>query len=183
MFLLQSFKIFRTIVKRTYKMIGRMHAGYGWTQSRLEKWGFRVEKYGMDEHFRGKWGNMMEQNRIKAVHRQNSVLIYVLLFALFLGIGAELAVGAPPVNLLTLGGGGMLAICLIGFFHYKKMFQTLIPYIAIVCLASVALSIMAGSNYVTNMLFVYFLLAVAAIALSLRVLATAGVIGVLLLVY
>ncbi|GAB3798540.1 methyl-accepting chemotaxis protein [Virgibacillus kimchii] len=109
--------------------------------------------------------------------RQNSILFYILLCSLFFGVGAEIILGAPAENLLTLSIGGSIALVVIGIFRYKKMYEKSIPFIAVLALGSVALLIMISSDYVTNILFVFFLLAVAAVSLSIAVLTTAGVVG------
>lgn len=124
----------------------------------------------------------MGRNR-KVVHRQNQILFYILLFSLFLGVGAEIIVGAPKENLLSLGIGGALSVGVIGIFHYKKLYSAIIPYIAIAALASIAFLIILSSDYVTNMLFTFYVLAVAAISLSVAVLVTGGVLGLSLLIF
>ncbi|SHG21276.1 methyl-accepting chemotaxis protein [Ornithinibacillus halophilus] len=124
----------------------------------------------------------MDQNEAIR-HRQNKILFFILLFSLFLGLGAEIVVGAPLINKLTLGGGGALAVLIIGLFYYKKIYSKVIPYIAISSLAGIAFVIIVSSDYVTNMLFVFYVLAVAAIAISRAVLVTGGVLGLSLLTF
>ncbi|WP_047986122.1 methyl-accepting chemotaxis protein [Ornithinibacillus californiensis] len=109
--------------------------------------------------------------------RQNRTLLYIILFALVLGLGAEIVVGAPAANMLALSIGGTIAIGTMAFLNYKGIFSMVVPYIALVCLAGVSVIIMLSSDYVTNMLFTFFLLAVAAVSLSKAVLTTGGVLG------
>lgn len=116
-------------------------------------------------------------------HQQNKILFYILTFSLLLGIGIELVVGAPQGNLLAMGTGGTVGLLLIGLFHFKKIYAKVIPYIAIICLTGVGFLIILSSDYVTNMLFSFYILAVAAIALSMHVLVTGGVLGLSLLGY
>ncbi|PAV29323.1 hypothetical protein CIL05_13080 [Virgibacillus profundi] len=115
--------------------------------------------------------------------RQNLILFNILLFSVFLGVGIEIIVGAPIENLLALGVGGTVSVGLIGIFHYKRIYTKLIPYIAIIALSSVAIVIILSSDYVTNMLFAFYILAVAAIALSVAVLFTGGVLGLSVLTF
>lgn len=93
--------------------------------------------------------------------------------------------GAPPGNLIALGAGGAVTVSLIGIFHFNRIFTNVIPYLAIAGLAWrwLQLIIMISSGYITNMLFVFCLLAVAAIALSLKVLAAGGILGFSLLTF
>ncbi|SES69075.1 methyl-accepting chemotaxis protein [Oceanobacillus limi] len=115
--------------------------------------------------------------------RQNGILFYILLFSLFLGLGAEVIVGAPLENMLALGVGGGFCVLLMGLFQYKKIYGNLIPYIAVIGLAGVAFTIILSSDYVTNMLFTFYVLAVAAVSLSRAVLITGGGLGLTLLTY
>jgi methyl-accepting chemotaxis protein len=113
--------------------------------------------------------------------RQNRILLYILLFAMLLGLGAEMVVGAPLENMLAIALGGVFCIGLMAFFSYKGIFSKVVPCLAVVCLTGVSLIIMLSSDYVTNMLFTFFLLAVAAVSLSKAVLTTGGVLGISLL--
>ncbi|WP_106498122.1 hypothetical protein [Lentibacillus sp. Marseille-P4043] len=124
---------------------------------------------------------MQDNNRI--IHQQNRILFYILLFSLFLGTGAEIIVGAPKENLLALGIGGAISIAAIGLLHLKKVYPMVIPYLAIISLSSIAFMIILSSDYVTNMLFAFYVLAVAAISLSLTVLVTGGILGLSVLTY
>ncbi|MFZ3577334.1 methyl-accepting chemotaxis protein [Virgibacillus sp. DJP39] len=125
----------------------------------------------------------MEENSRSMMERQNQVLIYILLFSIFLGVGAEVVVGAPIINIVSIGLGGAICLGVIGLFQFKRIFMKAIPYIAIVSLTSIAFIIILSSDYVTNMLFTFYVLAVAAISLSLAVLVTGGVLGLSLLVF
>src|SRR5690606_29448022 len=113
--------------------------------------------------------------------RQNRILIYILSFAMALGLGAEIVVGAPIENMLAIGFGGVFCVGLMAYFSYKGILSHVVPYLAIVCLSGVSLIIMLSSDYVTNMLFTFFLLAVAAVSLSKAVLTTGAVLGISLL--
>ncbi|MGY0694896.1 methyl-accepting chemotaxis protein [Virgibacillus sp. FSP13] len=124
---------------------------------------------------------MRNNNRI--IHQQNRILFYILLFSLFLGIGAEVIVGAPKENLLALGIGGAISLAVIGVLYFKKVYPMVIPYLAIISLSCIAFMIILSSDYVTNMLFAFYVLAVAAISLSLTVLVTGGVLGLSVLTY
>ncbi|WP_047982524.1 methyl-accepting chemotaxis protein [Ornithinibacillus contaminans] len=115
--------------------------------------------------------------------KQNRLLLYILLFSLLLGLGAEVVVGAPVENMLALSIGGIVGIGVIAFLNVKAMYSQLVPYIAVVCLTGVSLIIMLSSDYVTNMLFTFFLLAVAAVSLSKAVLTTGGALGIGLLIF
>jgi len=116
-------------------------------------------------------------------HQQNTILFYILTFSLLLGIGIELIVGAPMENLLSMSIGGTIGLLLMGLFHFKKIYTRAIPYIAIISLTMVGFLIILSSDYVTNMLFSFYVLAVAAIALSTYVLITGGFLGLSLLIY
>ncbi|MEC5423716.1 methyl-accepting chemotaxis protein [Virgibacillus sp. C22-A2] len=124
----------------------------------------------------------MENNQ-SVIHRQNRIIFYILLFSLFLGLGTQITLGAPKENLMALGIGGALCVSLIGIFHYKQLYAKVIPYIAIISLSSIAFLIILSSDYVTSMLFAFYVLAVAAISLSLAVLITGGVLGLSLLTF
>ncbi|MEN2767745.1 methyl-accepting chemotaxis protein [Ornithinibacillus xuwenensis] len=115
--------------------------------------------------------------------RQNRILLYILLFSLLLGLGAEIVVGAPIENMVAISLGGGVGIVLIAVFNLKGIFTQLVPYLAIVSLTGVSFIIMLSSDYVTNMLFTFFLLAVSSIALSRAVLTTGGVLGISLLIF
>lgn len=115
--------------------------------------------------------------------KQNGVLLKVLIFSILLGVGAEYVVAAPKLNMYAIGLGGAFSVAVIALFHYSKKFHRVIPYIAIVSIAAIGLLIIATSSYVTNMLFAFFVLGVAAVSLSLSVLTTGGVLGVMLLTY
>ncbi|WP_010093756.1 methyl-accepting chemotaxis protein [Ornithinibacillus scapharcae] len=115
--------------------------------------------------------------------RQNRILMYIMLFAVFLGLGAEIVVGAPLNNMLALTFGGAIGVGLMAFFNHKKIYLKVVPYIALICLTGVSIVIMLSSNYVTNMLFTFFLLAVSAVSLSKAVLTSGSVLGVSLLVF
>lgn len=119
----------------------------------------------------------------EVVYRQNKILILTLCFSVLLGVGAELIVGAPLSNILALGIGGVASVLLLTFLQYQRLGIGVIPYLAIICFSGVALIVMMSSDYVTNMLFTFFLLAVAAISLSRAVLITGGVLGLALLTY
>ncbi|WP_164669611.1 methyl-accepting chemotaxis protein [Virgibacillus doumboii] len=125
----------------------------------------------------------MENGKQLIAHRQNAILFYILLFSLILGVGAELVVGAPKENLIALGVGGGVSVILIGIFHYKRILTKVVPFLAIIALTAVAFSIIVSSDYVTNMLFTFYVLAVAAISLSLSVLITGGFLGLSLLTF
>ncbi|SES97954.1 methyl-accepting chemotaxis protein [Salinibacillus kushneri] len=115
--------------------------------------------------------------------KQNRILLQVLTFGVILGLGAEIAVGAPLVNMIGIGGIGGLIVALIVPMHIKDFMTHMIPYLAITGITIVSLVIIHSSDYVTNMLFVFFLLAVATISLSLRVLTTGAILGLGILVY
>lgn len=115
--------------------------------------------------------------------RQNRILLYIMLFAVLLGLGAETIVGAPFQNMIALSFGGAIGIGLMALFHYKNIYIKVVPYIALVCLMGVSVVIMLSSNYVTNMLFTFFLLAVSAVSLSKAVLTTGSIMGVSLLAF
>ncbi|HAM79933.1 methyl-accepting chemotaxis protein [Ornithinibacillus bavariensis] len=119
---------------------------------------------------------------VTILQKQNKLLLYILLFSLFLGLGAEFIVGAPAINMIAISIGGGIGILLIAIFNVKRIYSFAVPYIAIFCLAGVSLIVMLGSSYVTNILFTFFLLAVAAISLSRAVLTTGGILGIGLLV-
>lgn len=59
----------------------------------------------------------------------------------------------------------------------------MIPYIAIDTVTGIAFVVMLSSNYVTNILLVFYLLAVATMALSRTVLITSGFLVLGLLTY
>jgi len=115
--------------------------------------------------------------------KQNGVLLKVLIFSILLGVGAEYIVSAPWLNMIVIGGGGTLSVLIIAIFHYSQIFHRVIPYIAIVSIASIGFVIIMTSTYVTNMLFTFYVLAVAAVSLSVSVLTTGGILGALLLTY
>ena len=119
----------------------------------------------------------------EVIYRQNKILILTFCFSVLLGVGAELVVGAPLANILTLAIGGVVSILILSYLLYQRIMLHLIPYFAVISLAGVALIIMMSSEYVTNMLFTFFLLAVAAISLSRKVLIIGGVFGLALLTY
>lgn len=119
----------------------------------------------------------------KIINKQHQIIFYLLIFSLILGVGAELIVGAPRGNIIAMLVGGIAGLVLIGVFHFKQKLISLIPYIAIIAISGVAFVVMLSSDYVTNILFIFFLLAVAAIALSHAVLATGGIFGLALLTY
>lgn len=119
----------------------------------------------------------------EVIYRQNQILVLTFCFSVLLGVGAELVVGAPLANILALAIGGVFSILILSYLLYQRIMLHLIPYLAVISLAGVALIIMMSSEYVTNMLFTFFLLAVAAISLSRKVLITGGVFGLALLTY
>lgn len=127
----------------------------------------------------------MTMNKVVNVitHQQNKILFYILTFSLILGIGIELVVGAPKENLLSMSIGGTIGLVLMAVLHFKQIYSKAIPYIAIISLTMVGFLIIVSSDYVTNMLFSFYVLAVAAIALSVLVLATGGFLGLSLLIY
>lgn len=128
---------------------------------------------------------MMENQHIEreVKSKQNGILLKILIFSIFLGVGAEIVVGAPMLNILVIGVGGGVSIVGIGILHYKKMFQKATPFLIIILTAIISFIVMTTSQYVTNMLFTFFLLAVAAVSLSIYVLATGGALGAILLTY
>ncbi|GAA0490563.1 hypothetical protein GCM10008986_15720 [Salinibacillus aidingensis] len=115
--------------------------------------------------------------------KQNRILLQILTFGVVLGLGAEIAVGAPLPNMIALGGIGGLIVALILILHIRHWLPHAIPYLSITGISIVSMVIIHSSDYVTNMLFVFFLLAVAAIALSLRVLTTGAIMGLGVMVY
>ena len=115
--------------------------------------------------------------------KQNGVLLKIMFFSVVLGLIAEIAVGAPAEIMVSFGAGGGITVILMAVFHYKKVWQWTVPYLAILGQAFVAFLIMYASDYVTNILFSFYLLGVAAISLSLAVLTTGGVLGLSLLTY
>ena len=126
---------------------------------------------------------MVGETKILSLQVRNKYLLFILLFSIVLGVGIELVVGAPLENILSIGIGGGLALLLIHFLHKKQRATNLIPYIGIICIAAVAAVIIASSNYVTNFLFAYYVLAVSAVSLSLAVLTTGGGLGIALIIY
>src|SRR5690625_2433775 len=117
------------------------------------------------------------------IKMQHQVLLYLLIFSLVLGLGAELIVGAPIGNILAMMTGGVVGIPTIAILHYRQQYIQLIPYIAIIAVSGIALVVMLSSSYVTNILFVFYLLVVAAMALSRTVLITSGILGIFLLTF
>ncbi|MEC3883741.1 methyl-accepting chemotaxis protein [Halobacillus sp. HZG1] len=117
------------------------------------------------------------------MNKQNGVLVKIMLLSVILGLMAELVVGAPLKIMLSFGLGGGVTVLLMVVFHYQKVFQWAVPYLAIFGQAFVAALIMSASEYVTNILFSFYLLGVAAISLSITVLTTGGVLGLGLLAY
>ena len=121
--------------------------------------------------------------RAKFINKQHQILFYLLIFSLILGVGAELIVGAPIENIMAMSIGGIVAISIIGILHYKQRFVQAIPFIAVLAVSVIAYVVMLSSDYVTNILFLFYLLAVATIALSHAVLITSGILGLALLTY
>lgn len=121
--------------------------------------------------------------KMSFISKQHKILFYLLIFSLILGVGAELIVGAPMENILAMLIGGIIGISIIGVFHYKQIFVQVIPFIAVFAVFGIAYVVMLSSDYVTNILFLFYLLAVAAIALSHKVLITSSVLGLILLTY
>ncbi|MYL32395.1 chemotaxis protein [Pontibacillus yanchengensis] len=127
---------------------------------------------------------MGETHRMEEVQtKQNGVIVKILAFSVLLGVGAEYMVDAPMLNMIAVGGGGSVSVVLMFWLYYKKVYQKLVPYIAIISLAGIAFVVMMASEYVTNMLFTFYVLAVAAVSLSIAALVTGGVLGALLLVF
>ncbi|MFD1017721.1 methyl-accepting chemotaxis protein [Thalassobacillus hwangdonensis] len=127
----------------------------------------------------------MESKSIKKkiLDKQNGVLIKVLFFSVLLGLVAEIAVGAPMINKLMIGAGGGLAVTVMFMLHKKKVLLSLIPYLAVTSTSVIGLVIVISSDYVTNMLFTFYILGVGAVSLSLTVLTTSGLMGLALLGY
>jgi methyl-accepting chemotaxis protein len=117
------------------------------------------------------------------IRRQHRVLLYVLIVSFLLGLGAELIVGAPLGNILAMTIGGLTGIILIAIFHYRDIFPQSIPYIAILAITVIAFIVMLSSDYVTNILFIFYLFPVAAMALSHPVFITSGFLGGALFLY
>ncbi|MBB6454646.1 methyl-accepting chemotaxis protein [Salirhabdus euzebyi] len=129
---------------------------------------------------------MTEEQSFKRDHltkKQNRTLIQILTFGVLLGLGAEAVVGAPLMNMIALGGVGFLMLGLATILYKKNIGPQFIPYIAIIGVAVVAVIIIHSSPYVTNMLFAFFLLGVAAVSLSIRVLTTGAFFGIGVLAY
>lgn len=119
----------------------------------------------------------------KVQRKQNAMLLRILVFSLFLGLGAEIMMGAPMSNKLAVGGIGAFSILVIVVLHMKQVKPLIIPYIGIIGLSSIALIVMMSSTYVTTILFTFYVLGVAAVALSTSVLTTGGILGCSLIVY
>jgi methyl-accepting chemotaxis protein len=119
----------------------------------------------------------------KYLVRQNRLLIQIVIFAIILGVSAEIVVGAPLINKLAIGGVGSVCILIVGFLHIKNIAIKVIPYLALLGIAIVAFIIMYSSDYFTNIFFAFFLLGVSAIALSVFVLSTGAVLGIGLIIY
>ena len=47
---------------------------------------------------------------VTILQKQNKLLLYILLFSLFLGLGAEFIVGAPAINMIAISIGGGIGI-------------------------------------------------------------------------
>ncbi|MFS0752262.1 methyl-accepting chemotaxis protein [Oceanobacillus sp. 1P07AA] len=122
-------------------------------------------------------------NKNFLIKKQNMIIFYILLFSIILGVGAELIVGAPIANILAIFIGGLVGLIIIWMLNQSERYTYLIPYIVIISISLVALIVMMSSEYVTNMLFVFYLLAVSALSLSIPALITGGVVGLLLLSY
>lgn len=125
----------------------------------------------------------MKGNEASVLQRQNRMLFFILLFSLFLGLGIEIVVGAPLGNLLAMGVGGGLSLLLIAILYYRKIYSALIPYISIVSVTGIAVIIIESSDYVTNFLFAFYVLPIAAISLSQVVLTTGGILGLFIVTY
>ncbi|WP_077596241.1 methyl-accepting chemotaxis protein [Oceanobacillus kimchii] len=122
-------------------------------------------------------------NKNSIVKKQYTIIFYILLFSILLGVGAELVVGAPIANILAIFIGGVIGLIIIWVLNRSERNTHFIPYIVIVAITGVALIVMMSSAYVTNMLFMFYLLAVSALSLSIPALITGGVVGLLLLSY
>lgn len=125
----------------------------------------------------------MRETKVLSLQVRNKYLMYILLFSILLGVGIQLVVGAPLINILSIALGGSLALILILFLHKKQRATSLIPYIGIISISGVAAIIISSSGYLTNFLFGYFVLAVSAVSLSLPVLTTGSGLGVGLIIY
>lgn len=125
----------------------------------------------------------MNGNEVSVLQRQNRILFFILLFSLFLGLGIEIVVGAPLENLFAMGVGGGLSLLLIAILYYKNIYSILIPYISIISVTGIAVIIIQSSDYVTNFLFAFYVLPIAAVSLSLIVLTTGGFLGLIILAY
>ncbi|BAC13081.1 methyl-accepting chemotaxis protein [Oceanobacillus iheyensis HTE831] len=122
-------------------------------------------------------------NKNSLVKKKYMIIFYILLFSILLGVGAELIVGAPIANILAIFIGGLVALVTIWLINRSERYAHFIPYIVIIAISGVALIVMMSSEYVTNMLFMFYLLAVSALSLSIPALITGGVVGLLLLSY
>ncbi|MRG86898.1 methyl-accepting chemotaxis protein [Salinibacillus xinjiangensis] len=127
------------------------------------------------------WDMTYDQKQFEK--KQNRTLLQIIVFAIVLGVTAELVVGAPVINTIAIGGIGSIIVAIMYLMFRKDWKTKVIPYLAIVGIALVSLVVIHSSDYVTNMLFVFFLLAVAAVALSVAVLTTGAVLGIGVLSY
>ncbi len=125
--------------------------------------------------------SLLEQDQFSK--RQNRMMLQILSLAILLGLTAEFLVGAPLLNKLSLGGVGASFVLIICALYAKDRFTFAIPYIALIGIGSVSFIIMNTSDYFTNIFFTFFLLAVAAISLSIKVLTTGAIIGIGLILY
>ncbi|KGP72233.1 methyl-accepting chemotaxis protein [Pontibacillus yanchengensis] len=127
---------------------------------------------------------MRENTKMEQVQtKQNGVIAKILAFSVLLGLGAEYMVEAPMLNMIAVGGGGSLSVFLMFWLYHKNVYQKVIPYLSIISLSGIAFVVMMASEYVTNMLFTFYVLAVAAVSLSIVVLVTGGVLGAVLLIF
>ncbi|MCP8615481.1 methyl-accepting chemotaxis protein [Salirhabdus salicampi] len=115
--------------------------------------------------------------------KQQQLLLRLLLFAIIIGLIAEVIVGAPIINMVAIGMIGLSFYSVVFLLYLNNRYTSWIPYISLIGITVVSGIIIHSSDYITNMLFPFFLLATAAMSVSLKVLTSGALLGIGLLAY
>lgn len=114
--------------------------------------------------------NILEKIKQDDWERKNSLVVKAAIVSVIIGALVDIILQKELSLILSIIIGGGMGCSIITFLHYKKKFIHLIPYIAVILVASVMYLIMENSIAPTAYVLLYFILAFAAIYMDRKIL-------------
>lgn len=113
----------------------------------------------------------------KDLRRKNSLVVKATLLSVILAAVVDIAMGKELPVILSIIIGGLIGNGIVAYLHYKKKWETLIPYIAIIIVYAVLFIIMENSVSPTAYFLLFFGIGTAAIYMKKSLLLVSTIIG------